>query len=53
MAEIDYDDVLTHVGDFGRWQKLLFGLLCLPSAAGAMAVFMYEFIAYTPRKRDH
>ena len=48
---IDYDDVLEQVGEFGPYQKWLFFLTCLPSAASAMAVFLYEFIAYTPNHR--
>ena len=45
----DYDDILMRAGEFGWWQRRLFMLLWLPSAAAAMAVFMYEFLAYTPK----
>lgn len=48
---IDYDQVLTEIGEFGPRQRWLFALMWLPSAASAMAVFMYEFIAFTPRYR--
>jgi len=47
----EYDEILETVGEFGRWQKLLFLLMCIPSAASAMAVFMYSFIAFTPDHR--
>ena len=33
------------------FQKGLFLLLCFPAAAGGMAVFMYELIAFTPNHR--
>lgn len=49
---LDYDDdVLSQVGEFGRWQKFLFLLMWIPSGASAMAVFIYEFIAFTPDHR--
>ena len=51
VVTLDYDLVLDSVGEFGLYQKLLFALLCIPSAASAMAVFMYEFIAFTPKHR--
>jgi len=47
----DYDAILDQVGEFGRWQKFLFFLMCIPSATSAMAVFMYSFIAYEPLHR--
>ena len=47
----DYDEVLETVGEFGKWQKILFLWVCVPSAASAMAVFMYSFIAFTPDHR--
>jgi len=51
MTSVDYDKILEDVGKCGFWQKHLFFLLCLPSAMSSMAVFMYEFIAYTPSHR--
>jgi OCT family organic cation transporter-like MFS transporter 4/5 len=53
MTVLDYDKVLEEVGECGYWQKRLFLLLCFPSALSSMAVFMYEFIAYTPPHRCH
>ncbi len=50
-ASACFDDVLDEVGEFGRWQIWLFALLWVPSAASAMQVFMYAFIAYTPERR--
>ena len=52
VASIDYDhDILEKVNGFGKWQKILFALLWLPSGFSAMAVFMYSFIAYIPEHR--
>jgi len=51
MTLLDYDKILEDVGECGVWQKRLFLLLCFPSAMSSMAVFMYEFIAYTPPHR--
>ena len=48
---VDYDDVLTHIGELGPWQKRLFALLWIPSATSAMAVFMYDFTAFVPSMR--
>jgi len=49
---LDYDrDILEKIDGFGKWQKILFALLWLPSGFSAMAVFMYSFIAYTPEHR--
>ena len=48
---VDYDDVLTHIGELGPWQKRLFALLWIPSATSAMAVFMYDFTAFVPAMR--
>ena len=47
---IDYDtDILENIDGFGKWQKILFALLWIPSAFSAMPVFMYSFIAYEPK----
>lgn len=48
---VDYDTVLMEMGECGPWQKRLFMLLWLPSATSAMAVFMFEFIAFTASHR--
>jgi len=48
---IDYDIILDSVGECGRQQIWFFFLLWVPSALSAMAVFMYEFIAYIPKHR--
>ena len=50
-AGLEYDDILETVGEFGRWQKALFLMMCVPSAFSAMAVFMFTFIQFTPDHR--
>jgi len=48
---IDYDEILSYIGELGTWQKKLFLLLSIPAATSAMAVFMYDFIAFVPDHR--
>ena len=46
---IDYDeDILPIINEWGKWQKILFAILWLPSAFSAMPVFLYTFITYVP-----
>lgn len=48
---IDYDVILQEIGECGPWQIRLFLLLWIPSATSAIAVFMFEFIAFTANHR--
>ena len=40
---LDYDGVLQYIGQFGRFQKMVFFLLWLTSAAGGLAVVVFSF----------
>ena len=44
---VDYDAILDHIGQFGPWQKRIFFLLWLTSAAGGLAVVVYTFTAFS------
>ena len=48
----DYDLVLSHVGDFGGFQKRVLLLLSLVSAVGGLAVVVFPFTAFVPRYRS-
>ncbi|XP_059470665.1 organic cation transporter protein [Neocloeon triangulifer] len=49
-ASVDFDDVLPHLGEFGRYQKLLFLLLAPFMFFVAFVYFSQIFITLTP---DH
>ena len=42
-GRIDYDEVLKHVGQMGKFQTWVFLLLCLVSALSGLAVFAFGF----------
>lgn len=50
-ARIDYDDILTHIGDLGPFQKRICVLLSLISAVGGLAVVVFPFTGYVPNYR--
>ena len=41
--ELDYDEVLSYIGQFGGFQRRIFLLLSLVSAAGGLAVVVFAF----------
>ena len=43
-----YDDVLVTIGDFGRYQKFQYFLLCLVSIVAAFHAFNMVFVGATP-----
>jgi len=49
-ASVDFDDVLPHLGEFGRYQKMLFLLLAPFMFFVAFVYFSQIFITLTP---DH
>lgn len=49
--ELDYDEVLSYIGQFGGFQRRIFLLLSLVSAAGGLAVVVFAFTGYTPKYR--
>ena len=42
----DYDQILSRIGDFGKFQKLILVLLSCLSAAGGLVVVVFPFTAY-------
>ena len=47
----DYDLILSHLGDFGSFQKRILVLLSLVSAVGGLAVVVFPFTAFVPSYR--
>ena len=47
----DYDLVLSHIGDFGGFQRRVLLLLSLVSAVGGLAVVEFPFTAFVPKYR--
>ena len=46
-----FDDVLAVLGDFGRYQKLVFTALCLPIVLVGMQILSPVFTLATPDHR--
>jgi hypothetical protein len=46
---LDYDAILQHIGQCGKWQWRNFFLLGLTSAAGGLAVVVWSFTAIQGR----
>ena len=44
---LNYDEVLEYIGQFGTFQRKIFFLLWLVSAAGGLAVVVFAFTGMT------
>jgi OCT family organic cation transporter-like MFS transporter 4/5 len=42
---MDFDNILVEVGEFGRYQKKVYFLLCLPMLVCALNSYSYVFTA--------
>ena len=49
--KFDYDLVLSHIGDFGRFQVVSCIFLCCISAIGGLAVVVFPFTGFVPSHR--
>lgn len=47
----NYDDILDHVGQLGRYQLRIFLLLCLPISFPSVIIMSYSFIGGVPNYR--
>ena len=47
----DYDLILSHLGDFGGFQKRILMMLSCVSAVGGLAVVVFPFTAFVPSYR--
>ncbi|XP_034934659.1 organic cation transporter protein-like [Chelonus insularis] len=49
MSSIDFDDVLLHVGEKGRYQNIMYYLLCIPATLpAAFLAFSQVFVSASP-----
>ena len=48
---MDYDDILKTVGEFGKYQKIKYLLVCSVAIFCAMQGFMSVFTLSTPKHR--
>ena len=46
-----FDDILKDVGEFGKYQKAVYFLLCLPSFATGLFMMHLVFVMETPNYR--
>ena len=46
-----FDDILFHLGEFGRYQKRLYVLLCLPAISVGSFMMGLVLIMETPKHR--
>ena len=52
-SELNYDEVLEYIGQFGPFQKRIFFWLWLVSAAGGIAVMVFAFTGGIMKKRKY
>ena len=48
---MDYDDILKTVGEFGKYQKIKYLLVCSVTIFSSMQAFMSVFTLSTPEHR--
>ncbi|XP_067676242.1 organic cation transporter protein-like [Haliotis asinina] len=48
---LNFDDVLRHLGEFGRYQKWVYFLLCLPGIAHGIRMMISVFLLNIPNHR--
>lgn len=49
MSAIDFDDVLSHIGERGRYQHVMYYLLCIPATIpAAFLAFSQVFVSAAP-----
>lgn len=48
---MDFDRVLQEIGEFGRYQKINYMLICLPVIFGAANTMAYVFTSGVPNYR--
>ena len=50
-ASLNYDEVLEYIGQFGWFQRRIFLLLSLVSAAAGLAVVVFAYTGFEPQYR--
>ncbi|PVD28337.1 hypothetical protein C0Q70_10924 [Pomacea canaliculata] len=49
---MDFDDILTLLGDWGRYQKRFYFMVTLPIAFKGLQVMMVVFTVFVPKHRE-
>lgn len=54
MSSIDFDEVLVHVGEKGKYQNIMYYLLCIPATlpAAFLAFSQVSRFAYFPDRQS-
>lgn len=49
MSDVDFDDVLVQIGERGRYQNIMYYLLCIPATVPAafLAFSQVNYLIYT------
>ncbi|XP_062127391.1 organic cation transporter protein [Drosophila sulfurigaster albostrigata] len=53
VAAMDFDEILKEIGEFGRYQRVNYLLICLPVLFAAANSLSYVFTAGIPKYRCH
>ena len=48
-ADMDYDEILRELGEFGHWQMQNYFLLCIPMMVSGMTTILPSFTVMEPR----
>ena len=48
---MDYESILSDIGQFGRWQKWVFFLASLCAASEPLVTYMWSFVGFLPKFR--
>jgi len=46
-----FSEILEHIGEFGRWQQLIFLWACIVAAVNGVVTVSYAFTAFVPKSR--
>ena len=48
---VKFDDILSEIDEFGRFQKIKYGLICLAALLPPICTYLHSFIAANPPHR--
>lgn len=48
---MDYESIIKEIGQFGRWQKIVYFNACIIALVEAFMTFGFSFVGYTPKFR--
>jgi len=50
-SELNFNEILNEIGQFGRWQQQIFTCCCLISLANGLITVAFAFTGYSPKYR--